>query len=144
MQDETAKEMCELFFRALVQDGSNSRDYRRVFLSTTDSLRPSAYSRGSKTKTRDADDVSNSMSPGHSGTTQSLSPQEVESSRGRVMTCHKEDVVLFLSKDGDSDSIYLWRERPPLAPPSVQSDAIMMMHRTCRCGVGRCRPVSLI
>jgi hypothetical protein len=35
------------------------------------------------------------------------------SSRGPQM----EDVVLFLSNDGDSEPIYLWRERPVASVP---------------------------
>ena len=127
VQDETAKEMCELFYRTLVQDSSGARDYRRAFFATADALRLSAYTGSSKTKPHDVHDLGSSVSLRPSGTTRSMSPQEAGSSRGRVRTCHEEDVVLFLSKDGDSDPIYLWRERPLLAPPSLApADANMM------------------
>jgi len=127
VQDETAKALCELFYSALVQDGSGARDYRRAFFAATDTLRLSAHTGGSKTQPRGAEDVGDNTSLRHSGTTRSASPQEAGSNRGQLRTWHDEDVVLFLSNDGDSDPIYLWLERPPLAPPSlVQSDAIVM------------------
>jgi hypothetical protein len=37
---------------------------------------------------------------------------------------HMEDVVLFLSNDGDSEPIYLWRERPVASAPfPIPADA---------------------
>ena len=128
VQNETAKALCELFYCALVQDSSGARDYRRAFFAATDALRSSAYTGSSKTKPRDADDVGNSMSLRHSGTTRSVCPQEAESSQVRATIYHDEDVVLFLSNDGDSDPIYLWRERPPLAPPSLIMPSDIVMH----------------
>jgi hypothetical protein len=41
-----------------------------------------------------------------------------------VKPWEEEDVVLFLSNDGDSEPIYLWRERPVVnAPLPVSADA---------------------
>ena len=34
---------------------------------------------------------------------------------GKVMPWHQEDVVQFLSQDGDSPLIHLWRERPEVS-----------------------------
>ena len=39
VQDETARELCELFFRALVEDASGARDYKRAFFAATEALR---------------------------------------------------------------------------------------------------------
>ena len=33
---------------------------------------------------------------------------------------HMEDVVLFLSDDGDSEPIYLWRKRPESADAALK------------------------
>ena len=80
VQDETAKEMCELFYRTLVQDGSGARDYRRAFFAAADALRLSAYTGRSKTKPHDVHDVGSSVPLRPSGTTRSVSPQEAGSS----------------------------------------------------------------
>ena len=45
VQDETARELCELFFRALVEDASGARDYKRAFFAATDALRLQARTR---------------------------------------------------------------------------------------------------
>ena len=44
-----------------------------------------------------------------------------ETSRGKVHISQMEDVVLFLSQDGDSGPIHLWRERK--APQSTTAPA---------------------
>ena len=77
----------------------------------------SLLSRGDR---RDEDVVGNT-SVMHRGNTRSVSFDGAGgSSRGPVRPWHDEDVVLFLSKDGDSDPIYLWRERPAApAPPGA-------------------------
>ena len=135
VQDETAKELCELFYRALVQNESGSRDYGQAFLAATNALRASAHTGGSRTNPRGEEDVSTSNVVLHSGTSRDGSvgssgtslregvgdaAQEggQETSRGPVRPWHEEDVVLFLSKDGDTEPIYLWREpKVPLPPP---------------------------
>jgi len=126
VQDETAKALCELFYRALVEDASGKRDYKAAFLAATNALRLSAHTGGIKTKPRgETEDMIASTSLLHRGTTRSISPQEAGSSRGPVRPWHEEDVVLFLSNDGDSDPIYLWREKPaPALSNLAPADAI--------------------
>ena len=38
--------------------------------------------------------------------------QQIASTRGRAQPWHQEDVVVFLSQEGDSEPVYLWRNRP--------------------------------
>jgi len=137
VQDETAKLLCQLFYNALVQDGSGARDYRRAFLAASDTLRSSAHTGGSKIKLRGADDATVSNAVLHFGTTRDgiLSILREEgvggaahghaTSRGQVNPWHVEDVVLFLSKDGDTEPIYLWREpKVPPSPPTPTDDDV--------------------
>jgi len=123
VQDETAKEFCELFYHALIKDASGKRDYKVAFLAATNSLRLSAHTSGTTEKPRgDEDDAVASDSLMHHGHTRSVNCHEARlegSSRGRVKQEHEEDVVLFLSNDGDSDPIYLWRERLGLLPATL-------------------------
>ena len=128
VHDETAKKFCKLFYRSLSNDSSGKRDYRVAFLAATNDLRLSAHTGGTRTKSRgDAfdEDVVASTSPLHCGNTRSLGLVEAggSSRRGPVRTWHVEDVVLFLSNDGDSDPIYLWRERLAASSPSTLAPA---------------------
>ena len=134
VQDETARELCERFFRPLVEDQAGKstckRDYRRAFFAATDAMRSSAHTRGAAHLPRgaDASAVGDSLVPSTTTRTTSLTNSSVlledgvstseqedhsgSSRRGFVMPWEQEDVVLFLSNDGDSEPIYLWRERP--------------------------------
>ncbi len=151
VQDETARELCERFFRPLVEDragkSTGKRDYRRAFLAATDAMRLSAHTRGAAHLPRgaDASAVGDSLVP--STTTRNASPTDASmlledgvsraeqeedsgSSRGGPQRpWHMEDVVLFLSNDGDSEPIYLWRERPvasaPLPAPAPVGQAVV-------------------
>ena len=143
MQDETAKELCGHFYRALVENTSGARDYGKAFLAATNALRASAHTGGSKKNPRGEKDVTTSNAVLHGGTSQDGSVgfsgasrrdgvggaaqeggQET-SRRGLVRPWHEEDVVLFLSKDGDTEPIYLWRKPkvpPPLLPAPIAAD----------------------
>jgi hypothetical protein len=59
VQDETARELCERFFRPLVNDqagkSTGKRDYRRAFFAATDAMRSSAHTRGAAHLPRGAD-----------------------------------------------------------------------------------------
>jgi len=125
VQDETAKALCELFYRALVQDGSGERDYRRAFLGASNALRTSAYTHGAAQRPREEEDVTTSNAMLYSGTTWDdsvgldilhdqavggVAQGQATNRGGHVGPWHQEDVVLFLSKDGDCEPIYLWRE----------------------------------
>jgi hypothetical protein len=136
VQDETARELCERFFRPLVEEKqAGKRDYRRAFFAATDAMRSSAHTRGAAHLPRgaDASAVGDSLVPSTTTRTTSLtnssmlledgvstSEQEDHSGssrRGIVMPWEEEDVVLFLSNDGDSEPIYLWRKRPVASTP---------------------------
>jgi len=119
VQDETAKELCQHFYRALVENASGTRDYTRAFFAATDAVRSSAHTGGTANLPRGAEDVTNSKSVLHSSNTRSISPDGGAPSRGKVLPWLQQDVVLFLSKDGDSEPVYLWRKRmeTPLPPP---------------------------
>jgi len=122
VQDETAKVLCDFFYRALVENASGARDYKRAFFAATDAMRLSAHTGGSAHMPRGSKDVATSYSVLHSSSnTTSVSPYVGESSRGKVLPWHQEDVVLFLSKDGDSEPIYLWRERLAQVTPPAYS-----------------------
>ncbi len=104
VQDETARELCERFFRALVEEKqAGKRDYKRAFFAATDAMRSSARE-GHLPLPEDG--VSTAEQEEHSGSSRRVH-------RGLYIQWKEEDVVLFLSNDGDSDPIYLWRKRPP-------------------------------
>ena len=92
VQDETAREFHERFYRSLV--GSGSRDYKRAFLAATDAMQFSAPTRG--------------------GTSRGGSSRI----KGKLHPRQLEDVLLFLSQDGDIGPVYLWREKPIVAASS--------------------------
>jgi hypothetical protein len=92
VQDETAREFHERFYRSLV--GSGSRDYKRAFLAATDAMQFSAPTRG--------------------GTPRGGSSRI----KGKLQPRQLEDVLLFLSQDGDIGPVYLWREKPIVAASS--------------------------
>jgi hypothetical protein len=128
VQDETARELCELFFRALVEDASGARDYKRAFFAATDALRLGSCTGGAAHLPRGEEAMDDRHLQGHrrsvtrnpSEDAEKMEVDEMaawplgmgESSRGvPVRACHQEDVVQFLSQDGDSAPVYLWRER---------------------------------
>jgi len=127
VQDEIAQVMCQLFYRALVQDDAGERDYRRAFLAATDMLRSSRHTGGAAQRPHGALDMHDSHGTSLKGgnihsNTQSLIDDEGGSSRSRPV-CSQEDVILFLGKDGDIEPIYLWRQRlAPLLPSAVSHD----------------------
>ena len=49
--------------------------------------------------------------------------EQTASTRGRAQPWHQEDVVVFLSQDGDSEPVYLWRKRPE-SEESLTSGAV--------------------
>ena len=131
VQDETARTLCEHFYRALVEDASGVPNYKRAFETATDAVRLSAHTGGAARLLHAAEDVDasrlsqlpreaehslDSDSLLHISTTQRVSTNEGGTSLDLGWPWLKEDVVLFLSKDGESEPIYLWRERP--APPA--------------------------
>jgi len=130
--DETAKEVCQRFYRALVENVSGVRDYKRAFYAATDGLRSSAHTGGASKMPRGAMDLddshSNSLSSDHihSSSTRSDSPREGGSSLRGSEPWHQQDVVLFLSKDGDSEPIYLWRKRPALPSSDIPSALVVL------------------
>jgi len=132
VQDETARELCEHYYRALLEDKSGVRDYKRAFFSATDAMRLSA----SKCEARHSEsaslhrrrDTTRNASPApdvmlvEHDTAAGARQADGESSRGKVHISQIEDVVLFLSQDGDSEPIQLWRQRE-VAPVIAASAA---------------------
>jgi hypothetical protein len=123
--DETARELCERFFRALVEEKqAGMRDYQRAFFAATDVMRSSAR-RGHLSLPEDGDSTAeqeeHSGSRASNASTRVGSLSERRSStgslRGLVRPWEEQDVVLFLSNDGDSEPIYLWRDRPVASAP---------------------------
>ena len=78
VQDETARELCERFFRPLVEDragkSTGKRDYRRAFFAATDAMRSSAHTRGAAHLPRGADASVVGDSLVRSTTTRNASP----------------------------------------------------------------------
>jgi hypothetical protein len=104
VRDETARELCERFFRPLVEEKqAGMRDYKQAFFAATDAMRSSARPVHLPLP---EDGVSTAEQEEHSGSSRRVH-------RGLYIQWQQEDVVLFLSNDGDSDPIYLWRKRPP-------------------------------
>jgi hypothetical protein len=104
VNDETARELCERFFRPLVEEKqAGKRDYKAAFAAAMNFMRPLSHTHGAKDLPQT---VGASASVGARGR-----------QRGFVKTWQVEDVVLFLSNDGDSEPIYLWRERPVVNAP---------------------------
>jgi hypothetical protein len=92
---DTARELCERFFRALVEEKqAGKREYKRAFFAATDAMRSSAR------KGHQLED-----GRGH----------QLEDGRGHRGFIRPEwelyDVVVFLSNDGDSEPIYLFCDR---------------------------------
>eukprot|EP00277_Geminigera_cryophila_P013459 CAMPEP_0179444644 /NCGR_PEP_ID=MMETSP0799-20121207/28080_1 /TAXON_ID=46947 /ORGANISM="Geminigera cryophila, Strain CCMP2564" /LENGTH=1038 /DNA_ID=CAMNT_0021231873 /DNA_START=47 /DNA_END=3165 /DNA_ORIENTATION=+ len=120
VQDETAKEVCERFYRALVENTSGLRNYQLAFLAATDGFLSSAHTSGAAQRLRGAlasDGChSKTVLSGNirSNTTSSCSPAEGGSSLGSVPWL-QIDVILFLSQDCESVSIHLWREKPVMS-----------------------------
>jgi hypothetical protein len=106
VQDETAREMCGHFFSALGTDKERKRDYKGAFEAAMNAMRPVSHTHGAK---------------GLSDTVAASDSVDVRSRqrgiRGIVMPWEEVDVVLFLSNDGDSEPIYLWRKRPVASAP---------------------------
>jgi len=121
VQNETAKNLCEIFYRCLVEQASGIRDYRQAFLAATDALRKFAHTGGAKNGASSSSRMQNGGASS-SRFTRSIDKEQEDvaetSSGGRKPIWHQEDVVLFLSQDGDIEPIYLWRERlaVPRAP----------------------------
>ena len=142
VQDATARELCEHFYRTVVEDESGARNYKRAFFAATDTLRLSSHTGGAAHQPRGADDMVVHEDVLHTSTTRNLSPPDSStvlghdlssaelqeygaSSRGKVRPWHEEDVVVFLSHHGDSNPIHLWRARPVAnkpAPPKVTKE----------------------
>ena len=135
VQDETARERCEHFFRALVEDASGARDYKRAFFAATNALRRGSCTDGAAHLPRGEEAMDDRHLLRHRSSVtrnpnedadERLEVDEMaalplgmgESSRGGPgRPWNQEDVVQFLSQDGDSDPIYLWRERREVSAP---------------------------
>jgi len=124
VKDETAKELCEHFYRALIENQSGAREYKQAFLAATNAVRSTAHTGGAACLHRGAEDVAAGICMLHGSNTRSVGPEGGGSSRGKVLPWFQQDVVLFLSKDGDSDPIYLWRERLTL-PPAISDVSVI-------------------
>jgi hypothetical protein len=103
VHDETAREMCGHFFSALGNDKKRKRDYYGAFAAAMKEMRPLSHTHGAKDLPHT---VGVSASVGARG-----------GQRGIVNPWEEEDVVLFLSNDGESEPIYLWRKRPVASAP---------------------------
>lgn len=97
VQDETAREMCEHFYRALMRqsvrgcrDEPPKRDYRMAFDAAMETMRKYSYVY-----------TIGAARPPAAGA-------KPGATRGKVVPWKSEDVIQFLSKDGDSEPIYLW------------------------------------
>ncbi len=139
VQDETAREFCHLFYQALVeQTRGGSTSYRDAFAAATDAMRVHAFSGGAArlptgaargyaglragvegdcaVGSSELDDVR--LQDEHSDVdvhAPAASLREhgcaAQQTRAKVFPWQLEDAIQFLSKDGDSEVIYLWRER---------------------------------
>jgi hypothetical protein len=102
--DETAREMCGLFFTALGTDKERKRDYKGAFAAAMNAMRPLSHTHG-------ANDVPPTVAA-------SASVDARGGQRGQVIEWQEKDVVLFLSNDGDNkpieETLYLWRRRRAL------------------------------
>ena len=150
VQDETARELCRRFYDALMQQSKDrsqpSRDYRRAFRSAVDVMREHSFTGGAarlpgastalqekKTCIKARDDGGNDGAASailkdgvhfrNAEPDVDAAPslvREVEGTRTTKMPWELEDVIQFLSKDGDSELVYLWRKCEPLRQePSV-------------------------
>ncbi len=124
VQDETAWELCKLFYRALVEDASGARDYKRAFFAATDALRLGSCTGGAAHLPRGEQAIDDLL--WHQDADTMVEVDEMAalpvgmgeaSRRGPVLPWHQEDVVQFLSKNGNSDPIYLWREQQEVSAP---------------------------
>ena len=111
VRDETARELCERFFRPLVEEKQeDKRDYKGAFAADMNFMRPLSQTHGAK-------DLSHSV-----GASASVGARDGQ--RGFVKPWEVEDVVVFLSNCGDSEPIHLWSERPAAsAPVPASTDA---------------------
>jgi len=141
VQDETAKELCERFYRALVENASGLRDYRRAFLVAADGMQSSRHTGGVVYRPPGALDMNDRHDKSLlSGNVPSSTSRVVGGSnrQGPVLLEHQEDVVLFLSNDGDSRPIYLCRERqalPITAPPGAPPQESGATEEVCDAGL---------
>jgi hypothetical protein len=103
VRDETARELCERFFRPLVEEKqAGKRDYKAAFAAAMNFMRPLSHTHGAKDLPQT---VGASASVGARG-----------GQRGIVKPWEEEDVVVFLSDDVE-EPIYLWRNRPVASAP---------------------------
>jgi hypothetical protein len=105
VRDETAREMCGHFFSALGNDQKRKRDYKGAFAAAMNAMRPLSHTHG-------AADLPRTV--GASASVDARGGQ-----RGILFQWRTEDVVLFLSNDGDSEPIYLWRKRSSVSSSSA-------------------------
>jgi hypothetical protein len=113
VHDETAREMCGLFFTALGSDKERKRDYKGAFDAAMNAMRPLSHTHGEKDL---SDTVAASASVDARGGQRIMLP--VEDLPPPQPEWQKLDVVLFLSNDGDNkpieETLYLWRQRRAL------------------------------
>jgi len=118
VHDEAARELCDNFYRALMEQTkegvSDPRDYRRAFDTAVAAMRKLSVNEGIH------------YCPDESigtvlGTEISMLRQQgadAKSSQSQLEPLQSEDVIQFLSKDGNSSPIHLWRKRVKLYAPS--------------------------
>eukprot|EP00802_Teleaulax_amphioxeia_P001956 Tamp_01958.p1 GENE.Tamp_01958~~Tamp_01958.p1 ORF type:complete len:1448 (+),score=382.62 Tamp_01958:367-4344(+) len=118
VHDETAREFCDHFYQALVEQ-SSGRNYRDAFTAATDAMRVHAFTGGAARPPSEAS-ASVHLQPEHSGVDEHApaaaslreSGGAAQQTRAKVLgPWQLEDVIQFLSAEGDSTAIYLWRER---------------------------------
>jgi len=130
VHDDTANELCGRLYHALVENTSGEQDYRRAFVAATHSLQLSSHTCGAAHLPRVAHKGDSAASNSKTRDACLDSNMALEQVRGVVLEdgkgitrepaqpWHREDVVLFLSQDGDSEPIYLWRKRWTPLPSS--------------------------
>jgi hypothetical protein len=118
VQDETAREFCFFFYRALVEDASGARvhrDYLQAFFEAVDDMRArQGTGAAAAQRARGAGASVASVDPALGGgvTRNTDSEMELEhdveidqcggaSARGHVLPGQQNDIVMLLSKDGD-------------------------------------------
>jgi len=125
VQDETARELARHFYRALVEKKEHAmsvEDYQNAFVKATNILRASAYTKGfpnpmptdSPAPSATVDTTRNSPS-GDAVQDPIVSTESPNGTRKKVVVetvsrWQSQDVVVFLSQQGETEPIYLWRE----------------------------------
>jgi len=123
VQDETARELSRHFYRAVVDQKKHAysvKDYQNAFLEATDLMRASAYTKGFSKPLKSSlptmvtmkDTAATRNSPSSVASDSTVVPAKDPSSpvRQKVTPWNSQDVIVFLSQEGEIEPIYLWRE----------------------------------